>query len=283
MIAATLPPAGSPAPALLFWLHASSDVLVAVGCASIGLSLYRILRRRTDVPYNWVIVLFISFMLSCTAWRAIDAIALFYPLERLEEIVNALTAIAAIATSIAVAPSLPRLMSPIVDSLTRLPNRVVLRDRLERALSRARRRPGGCVALLFVDLDGFKRVNDTLGHARGDDLLVGVARRLKRVVRDVDTVSRFGGDEFVVLLDGIEDVTFAKNVARRILVILEEPFRLGAREVSISASIGIVVSNGKANAAELTREADRAMYRAKQRSSGTYEISLQDITEKQLA
>jgi diguanylate cyclase (GGDEF)-like protein len=154
------------------------------------------------------------------------------------------------------------------DALTGLPNRALLLDRLAHALARAARSHSE-VAVLFLDLDTFKTVNDSLGHTAGDELLVAVAQRLLGCVRPGDTAARFGGDEFVVLLEDIE----AENVpaaAQRILDTLREPFELEQREVFVSASIGIAV--GRSEADDLIRNADLALYRAKARGKGGYEV-----------
>ena len=150
------------------------------------------------------------------------------------------------------------------DALTGLPNRVLALDRGEQMLARARRNETA-VAALYVDLDGFKPVNDTYGHAAGDELLRGVADRLRRVVRESDTASRLAGDEFVVLLD-ISHLEIAPElVADRMLEALREPYELaaaGGRTVSVTASVGIAV--GRHESAEaLLADADAAMYAAK--------------------
>jgi diguanylate cyclase (GGDEF)-like protein/PAS domain S-box-containing protein len=150
------------------------------------------------------------------------------------------------------------------DPLTGLPNRALFWDRLRQATRRAERAPERLFAVLMLDLDRFKAVNDTLGHLAGDQLLLGVARRLERCVRPCDTVSRYGGDEFAILLDGIRDPGDATRVARRIIRALGEPFRLGSDYASGAGSIGIAVSGGKhERPEELVRSADLAMYRAK--------------------
>jgi diguanylate cyclase (GGDEF)-like protein/PAS domain S-box-containing protein len=150
------------------------------------------------------------------------------------------------------------------DPLTDLPNRELFRDRLSQALSLARRekRPA---AVMLLDLDRFKPVNDRLGHATGDRLLQGVARRLLASVRDCDSAARLGGDEFAVLLPGIASAKEAASVAQRLLNALAKPFLFDGRECSISASIGISLypAHG-ATADALLSSADAAMYRAKQ-------------------
>lgn len=150
------------------------------------------------------------------------------------------------------------------DSLTGLPNRVLFLDRLSQALTSPREGSGG-VALLFVDLDGFKLVNDSLGHAAGDELLVAVGRRLLSSQRSGDTVARFGGDEFAVLLDPVNDIHDAVRVADRLLAESRRPFKLRRRQITLAASVGIAFRKAgvQGRAEDLLREADIALYRAK--------------------
>ncbi|HET7040777.1 MAG TPA: EAL domain-containing protein, partial [Gemmatimonadales bacterium] len=149
------------------------------------------------------------------------------------------------------------------DPLTNLPNRALFMDRLDHALRRVRRRADLRAAVLFLDLDRFKLVNDSLGHLLGDELLREIARRLEEVSRDGDTVGRLGGDEFVLLLEEIRSVEETEQVAERVQHALAAPFRLGDTEVYTSASIGIAVSSGEDHAEDLLRDADTAMYSAK--------------------
>jgi diguanylate cyclase (GGDEF)-like protein/PAS domain S-box-containing protein len=159
------------------------------------------------------------------------------------------------------------------DVLTGLPNRSLFMDRLERVLVQSKRRPSYRFAVLFVDLDRFKLVNDTLGHMAGDALLVAVARRLEGCLRAEDTVARFGGDEFAILLDSIQDVRDATRIAERINFELALPFRVGRREVASSASIGIALSaTGYDRADDVLHDADAAMYRAKAGGRARYEV-----------
>ena len=151
------------------------------------------------------------------------------------------------------------------DTLTGLPNRVLLADRLSQALRRSARE-GSSVAVLFIDLDRFKFVNDSRGHAVGDELLLAVAGRLRGVVRDHDTVARFGGDEFVVVCEDRDAAAQASCIARRIADTLREPVLTDDQEVFLGASIGIAVADrGAASPESLLRDADAAMYRAKER------------------
>jgi diguanylate cyclase (GGDEF)-like protein len=154
------------------------------------------------------------------------------------------------------------------DGLTSLPNRLLLAERVEVALVQARR-SGQWPSVMFIDLDRFKYVNDSLGHAAGDQLLVAAADRLLRCVRSCDTVARTGGDEFVVLCDGADDIDGVRIVAERILATLNDPFELGTDQAYISASIGI--AHGSADDLDsdaLLHDADLAMYRAKDLGGG---------------
>ena len=158
------------------------------------------------------------------------------------------------------------------DPLTGLPNRVLFADRLGHALARLRRHDGA-VGVLFLDLDHFKLVNDSLGHHAGDDLLVGVAPRLRQIVRPTDTVARFGGDEFGILLEDIESERDAAEVAERVAAAFARPFVIGGSEHFVSASVGIAIANSASGAPEeLIRDADAAMYRAKERGRARYEL-----------
>jgi diguanylate cyclase (GGDEF)-like protein/PAS domain S-box-containing protein len=158
------------------------------------------------------------------------------------------------------------------DSLTGLPNRSLLLDHLELDLARAERE-GRRVAVLFLDLDRFKQVNDTLGHDAGDELLAQVARRIAEVVRPADTVARLGGDEFVILCGEVDDQDHAATIAHRVAAAIEvRSFRLGETDLSITASIGIALSSGSAHPEALLRDADAAMYRAKDLGRARLEI-----------
>ena len=159
------------------------------------------------------------------------------------------------------------------DALTGLPNRTLLLDRAEQLMARARRERHLCAAL-FVDLDGFKAVNDGLGHRAGDDLLRGVAARLESTIREADTLGRLGGDEFVILAEGIALAAGPELVAERVLDALKEPFDIDAAHngrVAITASIGIAMADSH-TAADLLRDADIAMYRAKLAGKNRYVI-----------
>ncbi len=159
------------------------------------------------------------------------------------------------------------------DILTDLPNRALFMDRLTYAVERAKRRENYLFAVLYLDLDRFKDVNDSLGHQVGDKLLIATGRILELSLRPTDTVARLGGDEFVILLEDINDVGDATRIAERIQKRLSQPMRLNGHTVSITTSIGIVLSvTGYQRAEDILRDADIAMYRAKANGKARYEI-----------
>ena len=174
------------------------------------------------------------------------------------------------------------------DKLTGLPNRSLLLDRIEQALARSRRL-GTAVAVLFIDLDDFKVINDSLGHAAGDRLLQQVATRFHRPLRAGDTVGRFGGDEFLLVCEDVEDEAGAIAVATRLAMELEPPFELDDTTVFVRASVGIALTVGGSQldgataadlaheAESLVRNADAAMYRAKERGRSRYEVFEEDL------
>ena len=157
------------------------------------------------------------------------------------------------------------------DPLTGLPNRVLFVDRLEHALARIGRQDSHA-AILFLDLDHFKLVNDSLGHHVGDELLTAAAPRLRQALRSSDTVARFGGDEFGILLEDIASEHDAIETAERIAAIFARPFVLSGSEHFVTTSIGIALARGGERADELIRDADAAMYRAKERGRARYEV-----------
>ena len=159
------------------------------------------------------------------------------------------------------------------DSLTELPNRTLLMERLGHAIQRSRRKSDFRFAVLFLDLDRFKLVNDSLGHHAGDQLLIAVAKRLKAQLRTTDTVARLGGDEFAVLLEDLATFDDASRVAERMHADLLRPIKIGENEVYTSASIGIVLGTAGHDLPEFVlRSADMAMYRAKTAGRSRYEM-----------
>lgn len=166
------------------------------------------------------------------------------------------------------------------DALTGLPNRALFRDRLTHAMAQADRYHQK-LAVLFLDLDRFKAINDTLGHNVGDQLLKIASERLRSCVRDCDTVARLGGDEFTVIVDDIIEVQDAAVVAQKILDTLSQPFNLYGHEVFISVSVGITLyPNDDENADNLLRNADSAMYRAKEYGRNNYQFYVADMNVK---
>ncbi|TVR96170.1 MAG: GGDEF domain-containing protein, partial [Trueperaceae bacterium] len=156
------------------------------------------------------------------------------------------------------------------DPLTGLPNRRLFQDRLEQTVARAHRRKSG-VALLYLDLDGFKDVNDTLGHDVGDELLEAAAKRLVEQVRAEDTVARLGGDEFGVILADVAQREDAGLVAEKLGEAIDAPFSLRGRNVLVGVSIGIALYPDDARLSDgLMKAADVAMYRVKQEGKGTF-------------
>ena len=165
------------------------------------------------------------------------------------------------------------------DGLTGMANRALFRDRLDQALARSARSLG-VLAVLLVDLDGFKQVNDSLGHDAGDQLLKVVAERFESELRPSDTLARLGGDEFAVLIDGAHE-SQASSVARRLLSSLAEPVWIAGRELSVGASIGVTLHpGGTARSEDLLRHADVAMYAAKEAGRGRFELFHYDMARE---
>src|SRR6202795_3431986 len=181
----------------------------------------------------------------------------------------------------------------VSDPLTGLPNRLLFIDRVGRLVKHTKRRKDQLFAVLFLDLDGFKMINDSMGHLIGDQLLLGVASRLEKCLRSSDTVARLGetftvarlgGDEFTVLLDDIKDPNDAKRAAGRMMKALASPFILGGKEVFTSVSIGIALSNSAYEQPEdMLRDADTAMYRAKSLGKARYEVFDADMRASVMA
>src|SRR5205823_1256216 len=163
----------------------------------------------------------------------------------------------------------------LYDPLTGLPNRILLHERLTDALAYARQHDGR-VAVLFLDLDRFKSVNDNFGHATGDHLLSAVADRLREAVRSDDLLARLGGDEFVVICREISYPGEAETIAERILMSLAHPFFVKSAELSVTTSIGIAISESLAKRKDspetLLQDADAAMYKAKEQGPGRYAL-----------
>lgn len=165
------------------------------------------------------------------------------------------------------------------DALTSLPNRMLLQDRTEQALQHAQRN-GEKVAMVLLDIDHFKTINDSIGHSTGDDLLKQIAQRLKHTIRSNDTVSRQGGDEFIVLLPSLEDIEQAGQFAARLLRVVSEPYWVGAHRFDLSVSIGIsLYPDDCMDMESLYRHADAAMYRAKQEGRNRFQFFSTEIED----
>lgn len=165
------------------------------------------------------------------------------------------------------------------DTLTGLPNRALFEDRLRRALAAAKRTRGK-VALLYLDLDRFKHVNDTLGHPAGDELVRQTAARLGRNVREVDTVARLGGDEFALILVDVANVAVAEDICRRLLEEIGQPYTLNDDQVFVGASIGVALApDSAADPDDLLRKADIALYEAKKNGRGRYQVFAGDMDD----
>ncbi len=159
----------------------------------------------------------------------------------------------------------------LFDSLTGLPNRVLFMDRLSQAVANAKRRPGYTYTVLWLDLDNFKNLNDSLGHQFGDNLLVQVAERIRSQLRESDTAARFGGDEFALLVLDVPDFASVQRIVRRLLGSLRVPYELDGHEVVVTGSLGVATSmTGYDKPEDVLRDADIAMYRAKSTARGSY-------------
>jgi len=166
------------------------------------------------------------------------------------------------------------------DALTDLPNRFLFDDRLRQAIKQAQR-SNMKIAILFLDLDHFKRVNDSMGHKVGDELLVEVARRLKSKIRQTDTLARLGGDEFAIVLDHVLNIDVVVNITRDLLQVMDAPIELSDQSFFVTLSVGVVIcpDDGK-EPEELLKHADTAMYQAKEDGRNTYQFYTQTMTEK---
>ena len=158
------------------------------------------------------------------------------------------------------------------DDLTGLPNRALFADRIAHALESAARELDAHVAVLFVDLDDFKAVNDGMGHSAGDELLRGVATRIRAGLRPSDTVARLGGDEFAVLLERVPSLDYADDVAKRIIELLQLPIDVAGVSLAVPASIGVTLAVQESTVESLLRDADIAMYEAKAAGGNCFRV-----------
>jgi diguanylate cyclase (GGDEF)-like protein len=166
------------------------------------------------------------------------------------------------------------------DALTGLPNRALILDRLKRSLARQRRGEGWFTVVLFIDLDGFKAVNDTMGHAVGDRVLRQVATRLSTIIRPQDTLGRLGGDEFVIVCEALSEEHPVVAIAERLGAAVREPFELDGERFLLTASVGIALADGSEEPGSLIEQADAAMYRSKELGRARYEIFSDELRER---
>lgn len=166
------------------------------------------------------------------------------------------------------------------DNLTKLPNRFLFEDRVNQAINLAKR-SSNFISVIFIDLDSFKSVNDTIGHKGGDELLIQVAERLKNCVRKTDTVARFGGDEFMLMINNIKDHTVIQDIADKVMENFSEPFRVFGQDFLVTASAGVAIYpvDGE-NSAALVKNADIAMYKAKEKGRNRYALCTQEIKDE---
>ncbi len=166
------------------------------------------------------------------------------------------------------------------DALTELPNRRLFLDRLDQAIKHAQR-SGHHVAVLFIDLDHFKEINDSLGHLIGDQVLIHVARIIQTHFRDIDTIARLGGDEFSLIIDSLEGIERVSAVAEKLVTLLQQPICIDKRELYVTCSIGISIYPNDGELPEnLLRNADSAMYKAKSEGRNSYQFYTEDMTQK---
>jgi len=169
------------------------------------------------------------------------------------------------------------------DALTNLPNRALFMEHLNMAIKRGKRRDDYHFAVLYLDIDRFKLVNDSLGHSVGDNLLIAFAKRLQDSLRDIDTLARLGGDEFVILLEDIEDSDYASKVAERLQQALKRPIMVNGKEVFAPASFGVVLNTNEYDLPEdIIRDADAAMYHAKEKGRAQFKVFDKKLHQKAL-
>jgi len=272
-------------------VHALSDALTAAAYYSIPLSLLVFVRRRKTQGFHRVFVCFILFILLCGTGHLLHIANYLFPtaaVRAADETVRVFTAIVSAATAVLLWRMVPSaLRIPTVseleaankeilhlahhDPLTGLANRKLFDMRIDRALADAKAE-GRRLSVFFMDLDRFKAINDTYGHDVGDELLKAAAERISRCVRSDDTISRFGGDEFIVLLEHA-DKAETERVARMLLASFGDPFHIGGHEIRCTPSVGISVFPDDGDAASiLIKRADQAMYKAKEKGKFNFQF-----------
>src|SRR2546423_8178963 len=273
-------------------LPVAADALIGLTFAALAVALIRVVALVGAVSRRRLVPTIAAFLIAYGADQALPVAPLLAPHRGwLLPIAQAGVIVAALALLALLLPALPRALALVAagraaeareaelthqafrDPWTGLPNRALFLDRLQQAVYRAGREPGSRFAILFLDLDHLKRVNDSLGHPLGDRLLVALARRLETCLRPGDTLARFGGDEFAILLAGITGARAATVVAERIHQRLRMPFRLEGHELFVTTSIGIALEGpAYEQPEELLRDADIALYRAKGLGRGRHVV-----------
>jgi diguanylate cyclase (GGDEF)-like protein len=260
----------------LHYIDVISGAVIAVASLWLPISLIYLVRQRKEPALRILLGLFCGFLISIGVTFMLRMLPLsgiwLYTLVAGSQEVAAFMGIASAIMMMIQLPRFLKIPDPTADGLTGLCNRMKFDERLEQLLNRSQIDKSYHFAVLFIDLDGFKLVNDDLGHGVGDELLRAVSRRLRGTVRSRDLVARYGGDEFTVLLDGIPDLYFAETIATRIIDNVQQPFVINGHGVHVGASIGIVASGGDRNARQIIGAADQAMYRAKTSRRGSYEV-----------
>lgn len=267
------------------WLHICSDAAIFLAYMAIPCALIFFVRKRKDIPFPFLFYLFGAFIIACGVTHLMEAIIFWWPAYRLAGLLKFATALISLTTVAALAPQIPKLLQlkgpkelenvirlrtdelrqlTETDELTGLSSRKVLERCLQDAIDHHDRQCDQVFALLFLDFDRFKNINDSLGHDVGDQLLIAIADRLRQRTRRGDAIARFGGDEFVILSEGLHSDDEAYAAAKRLEDALEEPYELQGQKLICTASIGVVTSSiGATCAKDVLRDADAAMYSAK--------------------
>ncbi|HMD02139.1 MAG TPA: GGDEF domain-containing protein [Candidatus Baltobacteraceae bacterium] len=253
-------------PLTLARLETLAEALLALAQFWIPILLLIVIRNRPEPGARWILSLFSIMILLDGATHEVNLLAKTDADAILGVTLRIVQGMVAVITVLVLVPFIPhliRMSTSATDALTGLPNRDRFSLRMKQALGRIGWRGNYRFAVLFVDLDGFKSVNDRFGHTVGDKLLIEVSRRLSACVRARDVVARYGGDEFTVLLDGVGDRHVAEYAAERITYELSQPYDVEGTAVHVGASIGIVMPDRKTDPSSIIQEADRAMYTAK--------------------
>ncbi len=257
------------------WPDGYCDAVTGAALFALALTFWYLLASRRRDPFSWMLGLLGVFLLLGALRFTLEAVSepRGSALHAALAVLLAAMAVAAVATLLRLLPAIVRTPSPLVDALTRLPNRAMIEAHVAREFERAARNPRAAFAVIFVDLDGFKAVNDALGHDAGDELLVAVAGRLRDGLRAGDVVARLGGDEFLVYMDRVNDRAVAERGAARILAELAKPYRVKGSGATVGASAGVAFSRDYTDVRLLLRDADAAMYAAKARGGGRYQVA----------